>query len=141
MFSDNINYEFTKPWTSDFGLSSKQIAAGTYTRRELINLVEGKIELTQFGKDSQIKRTYKLEGITEMVFNLNELDNTINLKNGSPSNTLFTYHVTSYEDSSHFKSYVPQYKKLKNGEILSLILRTKHTKTNGPVTTEVLHIQ
>ena len=31
MFSDNVKYEFVKPWTLDFGSSSKQIAAGTYT--------------------------------------------------------------------------------------------------------------
>ena len=37
VFSDNIQYEFTKPWTLEFGLSSKQIAAGTYTRGELID--------------------------------------------------------------------------------------------------------
>ena len=35
---------------------NKKIEVGTYTRRELINLVEGKIELTQFDKDSRIKR-------------------------------------------------------------------------------------
>ena len=44
MFSDNIKYEFAKPWTLDFGTSSKQIVAGTYTRRELIDLGEGKIK-------------------------------------------------------------------------------------------------
>ena len=31
-FSDNINNEFTKPWTLDFGSISKQITAGTYMR-------------------------------------------------------------------------------------------------------------
>ena len=88
VFSDNIKYEFVKPWMLDFGSSSKQIAAGTYTGRELIGLREGKIEITQSDKDSRIKRMNKLEGFTEMVFNLDELDNTNNFKNRSPSNTL-----------------------------------------------------
>ena len=52
VFSDNIKYEFAKPWTLDFGSSSKQKATGTYTKRELIDLREGKIEITQFDKDS-----------------------------------------------------------------------------------------
>ena len=50
VFSDSIKYEFTKLWTLDFGLSSKQIAAGTYTKRELIDLREGKIEIIQFDR-------------------------------------------------------------------------------------------
>ena len=33
VFSGNIQYEFTKPWTVELGeLWSKQIMAGTYTR-------------------------------------------------------------------------------------------------------------
>ena len=67
VFSDNINYEFTKPWTLDFGSSSKLIVAGTY-RRQLIDIVEGIIELAQFHKDSRIKRINKSEGIMEMIF-------------------------------------------------------------------------
>ena len=43
-------------------------------RRELIDLVEGKIELIQFDKDPRIKRTNKSESISEMVLNLNERD-------------------------------------------------------------------
>ena len=46
---------------------SKRIPARTYTRRELSNIVEGKIELTQFNKNPPIKRMNKLPGITEMV--------------------------------------------------------------------------
>ena len=144
MFSDSIQYEFAKPWTIDLESRSKQIAAGTYTRRELINLGKGKIEITQFDNDSRIKRMNKLAGITEMVFNSDGLDSSNNLENGSPNNTLLTYHVTSYEDPMHFEPYAPQYKKLKNGEIVSLTLRITHIKisivTEGPGTTVVLHI-
>ena len=34
---------------------NKKVMAGTYTRRELISLIKGKIELTQFDKNPQIK--------------------------------------------------------------------------------------
>ena len=49
----------------------------------------------------------KLAGITEMVFNLDELENSNSLKNGSLGSTLLTYHVTSYEDSMHLEPYTP----------------------------------
>ena len=57
-----------------------------------------------------------------MVLSLEEPDNCNNLKDGKPGNTLFTYHVTAYEDCTHFEPYTPQYKKLKNGELVSLAL-------------------
>ena len=48
--------------------------ADTYTRRESIDLVEGKIKLTQFDeKNPRIKRMNKLEGITEMVLSLDKI--------------------------------------------------------------------
>ena len=111
----------------------------------MIDLVKGKIEPTQFGENPRIIKTNKLEDITEVVFSLDELDNTNNFENGSPSNNLFTYHVTTaYEDSMHFELYTPQYKKLKKGELVSLALRMKHIKSNimtdDPATTVVLHI-
>ena len=51
-----------------------------------------------------------------MIFNLDKLDNTDNLEDGRPSNTLFTYYVTGSEDFVHFEPETPQYKKLKIGE-------------------------
>ena len=80
-----------------------------------------------------------------MVFDLDELDNSDNLSNGSHCNTLLTYHVTLNEDFMHFEPYVPQYKKLKNVKIVSLTLRITHMKnsivTDGPAKTAVLHTQ
>ena len=80
-----------------------------------------------------------------MVFNLDELDSTNNLKNGKPSYTLFTYQVTAYEDCTHFELKTPQYKKLKKGELVSFTLRMMHKNNNiitdNPVTTVVLHIR
>ena len=73
-------------------------------------------------------------GITEMVLNLGKLDNT-----NYPSNTLLTYHVIAYDDSTHYGPYATQYKKLKTGGIISLALRITRMKNNimtdGPVTT------
>ena len=47
MFSDNIQYEFTEPQNVELELSNtKQVMAEAYMRRELIDLIEGKIELT-----------------------------------------------------------------------------------------------
>ena len=87
----------------------------------------------------------KLVGITEMVLSLDELDNANNLEDGKSSNTLFTYHVTAYDNSIHFEHYTAQCKKLKNGELFLLTLRITHTKNNimtdGPVTTVVLHVR
>ena len=80
-----------------------------------------------------------------MVLNLNELDNTDNLKVGRPSNSLLTYHVTSTEDFMHLELHTPQYKKLKNREFTSLTLRitdqNNNIITDGPQVTVVLHIR
>ena len=57
-----------------------------------------------------------------MVISLNELDNSDNLEDGRPSNTLFTYYVTGPEYSTNFEPRIPQYKKLKNDMITSLTL-------------------
>ena len=79
-----------------------------------------------------------------MIFNLNELDNTDNLEDGRPSSALLTYYVTANEDFTRFEPSIPQYKKLKNGEFVSLTLRITDQKNNiitdGPQVTVVLHI-
>ena len=92
-----------------------------------------------------VLRTNKLENVTEMAISLKELDNSDNLEDGRPSNTLFTYYVTGPEYSTHFEPHTPQYKKLKNGTIASLTLTITDQAgsiiTNGPGTTVVLHIR
>ena len=78
----------------------------------------------------------KLAGITKMIFSLDKLDNTDNLEDGRPSNILLTYHVTADEDFTCFKPHIPQYKKLRSGEFVSLTLRMTDQKnkiiTDGP---------
>ena len=80
-----------------------------------------------------------------MIISLNELDNSDNQDDGKPSNTLFTYYVTSLEYYMHFEPRNPRYMKLKCGEIVSLTLKitdqNNNIITNGPGTTVVLHIQ
>ena len=126
------------------GGSEKQVLNLMYTRRELSTLVEGKIILTDLNNDSRMIKTNKLSKITDMIFNLDKLDNSDNLENGRPSNTLFTCYMSGSEDFTRFVSVTPQYKKLKNGEIVSLTLKIMEQNnniiTNGPGTTVVLHI-
>ena len=71
-------------------------------------IVEGMVELNQFEVDDQVIRKNKLKGIMEMVINLDELDNSDNLKDGRPSNKLLTYHVTDDKDFTHFQPDIPQ---------------------------------
>ena len=101
-------------------------------------------ELNQFEVDDQVIKKNNLKGIMEMIINLDELNNSDNLKDGRPNNTLFTYHVTDDKDFTHFEPQTPQYKKLKNGEFTSLTLRitdqNNNIITDGPETTVVLHI-
>ena len=125
--------------------TKKMVPNGTYASRELISILEGIIELKQFEVDDEVTKTNKLKGITEMTLNLDELNNSVNLKDGRPSNELLTYYVTSNEDFTHFEPQSPQYKKLKNGEFTSLNLRitdqNNNVITDGPWVTVVLHVR
>ena len=117
--------------------TKKMIPNGTYASRELISILEGIIELNQFETDDQVTKTNKLKGITEITLNLDELNNSDNLKDGRPSNELLTYHVNTHEDFTRFEPQTPQYKKLKNGEFTSLNLRI--TDQNNNVITDGLN--
>ena len=88
------------------------IPSGTYAGRELLSMLEGIIELNQFEVDDQVTKTNKLKGITEITLNLDELNNSDNLKDGRPSNELLTYHMTDDKDFTCFEPQTPRYKKL-----------------------------
>ena len=79
------------------------IPNGSYASRELLSMLEGIIELNQFEVDDQVTKTNKLKGITEITLNLDELNNSVNLKDGRPSNELLTYHVTDDKDFTRFE--------------------------------------
>ena len=90
--------------------TKKLIPSKMYAGRELLSMLEGMIELNKFLVDDQVTKTNKLKGITEMIINLDEVDNTNNLKDGRPSNSLLIYHVTSNDDFTSFEPQNPQYK-------------------------------
>ena len=122
LFSNNIKYKILKLRSVIDSDSKKLIPRGTYAGRELLSVLEGMVELNKFLVDDQVTETNKLKGITEMIINLDELDNTNNLEDGRPSNSLLTYYMTSNEDFTSFEPRIPQYKKLKNEEFTSLTL-------------------
>ena len=144
MLSDNIQYKVLKLHSVMDSHSKKLIPSGTYASRELLSMLEGMVELNQFEVDDQVTKMNKLKGITEITLNLDELNNSDNLKDGRPSNSLPTYYVTSNEDFTHFEPQNPQYKKLGNREFTSLNLRitdqNNNVITDGPQVTVVLHI-
>ena len=125
--------------------AKKTVPRGTYASRELISMIEGIVELNQFEVDDQVTKTNKLNGITEITLNLDELNNSINLKDGRPSNELLTYHLTDDKDFTRFEPQTPQYRKLKNGEFTSLNLRitdqNNNVITDGLQVIVVLHIR
>ena len=147
MLSDNVKYEILKLRSVMDPISDtkKMVPNGTCASRELISMLEGIIGLNQFEIDDQVTKTNKLKGITEITLNLDELNNSDNLKDGRPSNELLTYHVNAHEDFTRFEPQTSQYKKLKNGEFTSLNLRITYQNNNvitdGPQVTVVLHIR
>ena len=144
--SNNVQYEILKlrAVMDPISNTKKMIPSGTYADRELLSMLEGIIELNQFEVDDQVTKMNKLKGITEITLNLDELNNSDNLKDERPSNELLTYHVTDDKDFMHFEPQTPQYRKLKNGEFTSLNLRimdeNNNLITDGPQVTVVLHI-
>ena len=111
MLSDNVQYNILKLHSVMDSDSKKLIPSGTYAGRELISMLEGKVELNQFEVDDQVTKMNTLKGITEITLNLDELNNSNNLKDGRPSNSLLTYYITSNEDFMHFEPQNPQHKK------------------------------
>ena len=116
MLSDNIQYKVLKlrAVMDPVSDAKKTVPSGTYAGRQLLSIVEGIIELNQFEIDDEGTKANKLKGITEITLNLDELNelNSINLKDGRPSNSLLTYYVTDDKDFTHFEPQNAQYKAL-----------------------------
>ena len=140
MLSDNVQYQILKLCVVMDPISNakKTIPGGTYAGRQLLSIVEGMVELNQFEVDDQVTKTNKLKGITEITLNLDELNNSDNLKDGRPSNELLTYHVTDDQDFTRFEPQTIQYRKPKNREFTSLNLRI--TDQNNNVITDGLQV-
>ena len=138
MLSHNIPYKVLTLRSVMDSDSKKLIPSGTYASRELLSMLERMVELNKFEVDDQVTKTNKLKGITEITFNLDEPDNSDNLKDGRPSNELLTYHVTDDKDFTRFEPQTSQYRKLKNGEFTSLNLRI--TDQNNNIITDGLQV-
>ena len=97
MLSENTQYEMTKPLKLKLvDGSEKEVLSKSYTSRELNAFVEGKHIVSNLDNDPRIIETNKLAKVTNMIFKLDELDNTNNLEDGKPNNILFTYYMTIY---------------------------------------------
>ena len=81
---------------------------GVYTDKELNSLIGTELKSQTLDSRNDVLRTNKLEKVTKMAISLNKLDNSDNFDNGHPSNTLFTYYVTSPEYYMHFETCTPQ---------------------------------
>ena len=146
MLSEYTQYEMTKLLKLKLvDGSEKEVLSKTYMSRELNTFVEGKHIISNLDNDPQIIKANKLVKVTNMSLKLDEIDNTNNLKDGHPSNTLFIYYMPCSEDFMHFKSQTPRYKRLKYSNVVSLTLKitdqNNNIMTNGPGTTVVLHIR
>ena len=69
-----------------------ELKIGIYTDKEL-NAIIGLEMKSRMDSLDYILRTNKSERIAEMTISLDELNNSDNLKDGKPSNTLFTYYI------------------------------------------------
>ena len=105
MLSKNTQYEMTKSLKLKLvDGSEKEVLSKTYMSRELNAFVEGKHLISDLDNDPKIIKTNKLEKVTNMSFKLDELDNSDNLEDGHPSNTLFTYYVPGSENFYAFRT-------------------------------------
>ena len=118
---------------------------GVYTDKELNSLIGTELKSQMLDSRNAIQKTYKLVNGTKITISLNELNNSDNLEDGKPSNTLFAYFVTSSEYFTHFEPQSPQYIKLKNDTITSVTLaitdQNNDIITDGVEVTVVLHIR
>ena len=146
MLSDNVQYWLQGPIEVLLKTGEKIVLnKGVYMDKELNSLIGTELKSQMLNSCNDVLRTNKSEKVTKMTISLIELNNSNNLEDGRPSNTLFTYYVTGPEYSTRFEPCSPQYKKLKNGTITSLTLKITDQAANiiadGPGTTVVLHIQ
>ena len=87
MLSYNVQYQTLKlrAVMDPISNTKKMTLSGTYAGRELLSSIEGMVELNQFEVDDQVIKENKLKGIKDMIINLDELNNSDNLKDGRPS--------------------------------------------------------
>ena len=81
---------------------------GVYMDNELNSLIGMQLKSQMLDSRNDILRTNKLVNGTKITISLTELNNSDNLEDGKPNNTLFTYFVTSPEYFTPFKPQSPQ---------------------------------
>ena len=122
MLSDNVQYWLQGHLKVQLKSGEEiKLYKGVYTDKELNSLIGMELRVQMIYSREDVLRTNKLEKVTKIV--MNELDNSNNLEDGQPSNTLFMYYVTGPEYSTRFEPHTPQYKKLKSGMMNSLSLK------------------
>ena len=105
MYSNNAQYWLQGPIEVLLETGKKIVLNKVvYTDKEL-NALIGTERKSQLDNRDDVLRTSKLVNGTKMVISLNEFDNSYNLEDGRPSNTLFTYYVTSPE---YFACFEPR---------------------------------
>ena len=145
IISNNVQYWLKGPMKILLKMGMEtMLNKRVYTDKELNSLIGLELKSQMVSRDD-VLRTNKLENVTEMAISLEELDNSDNLEDGRPSNTSFMYYVASPEYSTCFEPVMPQYKKLRHGEIVSLTLKITDQAgsiiADGPGITVVLHIR
>ena len=145
MLSDNVQYWLKEPMKILLITGEEMmLKKGVYMDKKL-NAIMGLELKSRMDYHDYVLRSNKLENIMGMAITLEELDNSNNLEDGIPSNTLFMYYVTGAEYSTRFNLETPQYKKLKDGKTVSLTLRitdqNNNLITDEPGMTVVLHVR
>ena len=114
MLRNNVQYWLQGPVEVLMKTGKKIVPnKAVYTDKELNSLIGLQLKSQMLASHNDVLRTNKLENVMEMDISLNELDNSDNLEDGKPSNTLFMYYVTGPEYSTCFEPNTPQYKKVK----------------------------
>ena len=108
MISDNVQYWAQGSIEVLLKMGKKIVLnKGVYMDKKLNPLIGLELKSQMLDSRNDVLRTNKLEKVTKMVISLNELNNSDNLEDGQPSNTLFTYYVTGPEYSMRFKPRTP----------------------------------
>ena len=107
MHSNNAQYWLQGP-IEVLSISGKKIVLNkaVYTDKELNEIIGQELK-SRIGDRDDVLKTSKLVNGTKITISLNELDNSDNLEDRKPSNTLFTYYVTGPEYSTRFEPQIP----------------------------------
>ena len=108
MLSDNVQY-WLQGSIEVLLKTGKKILLnkGVYMDKELNTLIGTELRVQLINSHEDVLRINKLGKVTKLTISLKEPDNSNNLEDGKPSNTLFTYYVTGPQYSMHFKPATP----------------------------------